>query len=106
MLALSTTREPGTGTRRWLWACCSVVMAVALFLLPASINATNSLLEEVSGTTQVPTAEEEVKHTCTMDEAGYGLKPPCDPRTGWPTPAEEALPHGERRVLVPPPKRG
>ncbi|MBP6391250.1 MAG: hypothetical protein KA175_13105 [Flavobacteriales bacterium] len=106
MFVISTPTKSGARSQGLLWAFCSVVMSVALFLLPASINATNALLEEVAETTQVPTAEEEVKHTCTMDGTGSGVTPPGDRRTGWPSPAEEALPHGERRVLVPPPKRG
>lgn len=106
MFTLSTPTRSAPRLQGLLWAFCSVVMAVALFLLPASINATNALLEEVAETTQVPTAEEEVKHSCAMDETGSGVTPPGVRRSGWPSPAKEALVHGERRVLVPPPKRG
>ena len=82
-------------------------LAVALVVLPGSIQAADRMLEEVhmdSG--QLPAAEEEVGHGGAAALFGHG---PADIPSQriiamLGRHAAEALPEGTRRIHVPPPK--
>jgi len=89
----------------WL-VLCAVVLAAALFVLPDAIITNNTFLAERSLEAGQAFVEEEVKHSCALENLVDRFALPCPERVAeWPNQDVHALPEGARRVHVPPPKQ-